>query len=129
MSSEDPGRDLLLHVIEMQAEGIRLLGAVNKALLERRRNGKPESVRDHTGYGPSNPRHRTWRGFVLDMQRQARELPGGVKRTKTNVATHGVDTVRAINYAMRGYGLSLRDWPPDTWDPDEDRKWQSPKRQ
>jgi len=82
---------------------------------------------DHAGYGPSNPKHRTWRGFCLDMQRQVRELPSGTKPSKTNVASHGVDTVRAINYAMEGYGLPLTDWPPDHWDPDEDRPWRSPR--
>lgn len=83
---------------------------------------------DHgRGYGPSNPKHRTWRGFCLDMQRQVRELPSNCKPTKINVETHGSDTVRAINYAMMGYGLRLRDWPPGPWDPDEDRSWRSPK--
>jgi hypothetical protein len=78
-------------------------------------------------YGPSNPRHRTWRGFVLDMQRQVRELPSG-RPTKVNVEMHGGDTVRSISYTMRGYGLDPGEWPPDSWDPDEDRTWHPPKR-
>jgi hypothetical protein len=78
-------------------------------------------------YGPSNPRHRTWRGFVLDMQRQVRELPSG-RPTKVNVEMHGGDTVRSISYTMRGYGLDPGEWPPDPWDPDEDRSWHPPKR-
>lgn len=79
------------------------------------------------GYGPSNPRHRTWHGFCVDLQRQERELPSNCKPTKINFETHGSDTVRAINYAMEGYGLNLRNWPPSHWDPDEDRSWRSPK--
>jgi len=132
--NQDPGRDLLIHVIEVQSEALRHLAAINQHLLQNvqgngHRPREPEpSARDHTGYGPSNPKHRTWRGFAMDMQRQVRELPSNVKPTKTNVASHGSDTVRAINYAMLGYGLDLRDWPPDRWDAEQDHAWRSPKR-
>lgn len=86
-----------------------------------------ESLSERAGYGPSNPRHRTWRGFCEDLQRQERELPSNCKPTKINFETHGSDTVRAINYAMEGYGLKLRNWPPSRWDASEDRSWRSPK--
>jgi len=149
MFSEDPS-ELLARLVgetarvqsetaRAQAEAMREIAALMREVLGRT-NGRAaprtpavpppppvSDAHDQTGYGPSNPRHRTWRAFALDMQRQARELPSGVKRTKTNVATHGGDTVRAINYGMKGYGLNLRDWPPDLWDPDEDRGWKSPK--
>jgi hypothetical protein len=110
-----------------------VLGRTNGRAGPRTRASPPAQsappVRDHTGYGPSNARHRTWRSFALDMQRQVDELPRGTKPTKTNVASHGQDTVRAINYTMEGYGLSPRDWPPEAWNPEEDRKWRSPKAQ
>lgn len=131
--------EVVLQVVRDQAAALREITALNHMLvaafqlrLSLDHAPPAEASPDATpttrnGYGPSNPRHRTWRGFVLDLQRQVRELPKDVKPTKTNVATHGGDTVRAINYAMLGYGLKLSDWAPDHWNPDEDRCWQSPK--
>jgi hypothetical protein len=72
--------------------------------------------------GPLNPRHQTWRGFVLDMQDlEARARREKLKVLKANVCQFGLDTVKTITRTMRWYGLGPRDWPPSTWNPDEDR--------
>jgi len=72
--------------------------------------------------GPSNPLHRTWRGFVEDLQHlEALAHREGLKVSKANVAQFGVDTVKTITRTMEWYGLSAHDWPPSTWDANEPR--------
>lgn len=90
-------------------------------LLRERRNGRQEGEPSHRG--PTNPRHQTWRGFVLDLQAQERRaVVESMRLTKSNVCQFGVDLPRTITRTMRWYGLASDAWPPSTWDPDEARE-------
>src|SRR5215471_11573927 len=66
---------------------------------------------------PSNAKWRTWRGFVLDMQRLERLVDPHSKVTKQALAMLGPDSARTITRVMMGYGLDPDDWPPSTWNP------------
>lgn len=89
---------------------------------EAARKAAPRPAPTHRG--PTNaPQHRTWRGFVLDLQALERQLVReGRAVTKTNVCTASGLTVVTITRTMRWYGLLPTDWPPSTWDPDEPRE-------
>ena len=72
--------------------------------------------------GPLNPQHRTWRGFVEDLQNlETRAVREDLKLTKANVARFGFENVRTITRTMQWYGLNATDWPPSNWDATEDR--------
>ena len=81
----------------------------------------PKPKRRHM---PRNTKHRTWRGFVEDMQRLERiamdpEPRGhGLKdATKQNICQFGPDAAKTITRTMtETYGLKPDDWPPSTWD-------------
>jgi hypothetical protein len=85
--------------------------------LSRQRNPQP-GRRTPAPRGPWNPRHRTWREFVLDMQRLEAQLPSGIKPTKQALAMLGSDSARTITRTMRRFGLPANDWPPSHWNPD-----------
>lgn len=70
---------------------------------------------------PSNSKWRTWRGFVLDLQRLEGLLSSTARHSKENLAMLGPDSARTITRVMEGYGLNPRDWPPSRWNPDEQR--------
>jgi hypothetical protein len=68
---------------------------------------------------PWNVRHRTYRDFVLDMQRLQAKLEGEHgKVTKEALARLSYDSARTITRTMQRYGLAPDDWPPKRWDPD-----------
>jgi Phage integrase, N-terminal SAM-like domain len=132
---DSPHDRLLFHVIKMQAEGLRLMAEVNRlqhAELQRNGQAQAETSTDRHGYGPANINHRTWRGFVLDMQR----LEGIVRRdnqleahdivSKEMIFAAGGPLPKTTTRTMKGYGLPARRWPPSLWDANEDRPWHSP---
>lgn len=126
----DPGRDLLFHIIEVQAEGIRMLAAVaaaQKEALGAQQSPRPTRPRAASNekaarrHVPRNPDHRTWRGFVLSMQKlekKARELE--LVTTKQAVCQLGSDAPKTVTRTMvLTYGLHPDNWPPSLWDPDQ----------
>jgi len=142
---DDPVRELLFNVIKTQAEGIRMLSAVaagyQQELKAAQAHGfqlKPRdglsAMPERDGYGPSNSKHRTFRGFALDLQRLERivrrdnhlEHDDGV--TREMLYAVGAPMPRTIWNTMKGYGLRSDQWPPSTWDASEDRTWHSPHR-
>ena len=122
-SSDDPGRDLLFHVIKLQAEGLRLVVAANQELLRHvTTNGHGASSNGATPrrHVPRNPLHRTWRGFVQCMQKlKGKAKEHELKLTKEAVCQFGPDSVKTVTRTMTlTYGMDSDDWPPSTWDPD-----------
>lgn len=135
----DPGGDdsphdrLLFHVIEVLAEGNRILAAVNHVQAQElkarssHRNGheargpaEPAPKRRHQ---PQNKEFRTWDGF----RRAMRRLESSVRTSLQLKATDRV--TKEMIYATAGgppprtqtrimvetYGLEADQWPPSTW--------------
>lgn len=142
---DDPVRELLFNVIKTQAEGIRMLSAVAagyqmelKEALAQGFHLKPlddlPSAPERDGYGPSNSKHRTFRGFALDLQRLERivrrdnHLEHDDAVTKEMLYAAGAPMPRTIWNTMKGYALRSDQWPPSTWDASEDRTWHSPHK-
>jgi hypothetical protein len=122
-SNLDPREKLLFHVVRMQAETVRMQAAAIAAL--QRANGQQHQA-EHHPYGPANPKHRTWRGFVLDLQDIETRIKPPNRVTRKAVADKAGETDRTLRRSMQGYGLRPDQWPPSTWNPDEDRVWHSP---
>jgi hypothetical protein len=86
----------------------------------------PKPRRQSGPRGPVNHAWRTWRGFVLDLQRLQAILDSrDIKVTKQALSVIGVDSVKTITRAMVAYGLRADQWPPSTWDPNERREWRA----
>ena len=108
---------------EALAETTRMQREIAQAMGHHLRRNMSGGVSQASHRGPTNPLHRTWRGFVDDLQHlEALARREGLKLTKANVAQFGVDTVKTITRTMEWYGLGASDWPPSTWDPNELRE-------
>lgn len=127
--TEDPAKDLLLHVIKMQAEGIRMMAAANHALtaaIDERaaeNNGMAHKARQRAGYQPQNTEFRDWKGFrahLQDIEAKARKHLGPrAKITKEVIYAHGGPHPRTTTRIMTfTFGLQSDYWPPSTWSED-----------
>jgi len=114
---------LLMHVIDAQAETVRFLSR-HIHLLETNGHVQDEPRPRKRAYGPGDPRWRTWRGFCMSCQKIEHELEPPL--TKVAVATAAGCSEKTLARTMKGYGLQPEQWPPSTWDPNEDREWHSP---
>ena len=128
----DPGRDLLIHVIELQAEGLRLIAAANRELLQNARDARrgalhvvpepdkePKAKRRHV---PQNKELRDWgsfRAFFQNLERVARHdlhLKPDATVTREQLYTQGGPSPKTITRVMvETYGLTPAQWPPSTW--------------
>jgi hypothetical protein len=122
MFEEEWGRLLELKRLELEREKLRFARAQLKLTGRARRTGVQANHRL-----PINPKWHTWRGFVLDLQRLEARVEARVRVTKEHLAMLGPDSARTITRVMACYGLQARDWPPSTWNPDEERVYRPPK--
>jgi hypothetical protein len=139
-SDDDPGLQrqtfkALLDLCREQAQALREAQVVTRELLQNARDARNGTARAERAksepalHGPLNPQHRTWRGFVRTLQElERRERRGNelMRVTKAALAKRGPDSARTIRRTMQGYGLKLDNWPPSTWNPDEERVWTAP---
>jgi len=121
-----PEFDKLIELAKLQVERERVRLEREQAKVARhsqkRRRGEERRAAHAANHRlPSNSKWRTWRGFVLDMQRLERLVDAQAKVTKQALAMLGPDSARTITRVMVGYGLDPDDWPPSTWNPDEER--------
>lgn len=117
---------LLLRTLADLAEGLRETARVQRQqqdLLQQqiRRISTATTPSEPRESRPSNSKWRTWRGFVLDLQALEARVPRRVKVTKAKLGELGPDSARTISRTMECYGLTVTDWPPSTWNPDEER--------
>jgi len=124
-----PELDKLLEYAKLQVERQRLKLQREQAKAARkhaRHTSAPDapSVRHRL---PANTKWHTWRGFVRDLQRLEGLLQAEQRVTRANLAMLGPDTAETISRTMAGYGLRTADWPPSTWNADEQRIYRSPR--
>jgi hypothetical protein len=118
---------LLFHLVKMQAEVVRLQAATIAALQHHGQHGDDTEGAGHRSpYGPANTKHRTWRGFVTDLQALEKQIKPPNRVTRKAIADKAGETAKTIARSMLGYGLRTDQWPPSTWNPDEARTWHSP---
>jgi hypothetical protein len=113
---------LELKRLELERERIRYK---RKQLKNERKHRRRTEVRGNHRL-PINSKWRTWRGFVLDLQRLQGMLTTSQRPTKENLAMLGPDSTRTITRVMKGYGLQPHDWPPSSWNPDDERVYTPP---
>ncbi len=137
---QDPRTDLLIRLLTDAVDAVHTLTAINQLLTQKafgphaRRTAKQDGTigslratskgareqKPHR-HVPSNPDHRTWRGFVLSMQHledEARNVD--LKLSKKAVCQLGTDSAKTIVRTMtETYGLRADDWPPSRWDPEK----------
>lgn len=124
-----PRDQILFHVIEMQAEGLRLM-AEHVHLLQNelgQHNGhaspkaqRPSAKRAHV---PHDPRFRVWktfRAYFVELERRHRlnhGLAPDAPLSKTLLCTDsGALVPRTLTRTMvETYGLDAEAWPPSTW--------------
>jgi hypothetical protein len=132
--SEDPGRDLLVHVVDVQAEAIRnLTGLLRIAgLLKDEANGlesqaaepatpAPRPRPQKKVHRPQNKAFREWHSFrahcqLLEKQiRKDLSLGPDDELELTTVYSNGGPTPRSMRRHMQYHGLRAEQWPPSTW--------------
>jgi hypothetical protein len=120
----DPGGDdsprdrLLFHVLDMQAQSVKVMAALLQDALDGRlaRNGRVDVAREKRPHRPVNERHRTYASFRAAMC-ELEDAVGDVKhKTKVVVCALGPDSVKTVTRTMvECYGLRPQQWPPSTW--------------
>ena len=124
-----PREQVLFHLVKMQAETVRLQAAMIAALQTNGHQAEADDADDahhRSPYGPANPKHRTWHGFATDCQAIEKLIKAPNRVTRKAIADKAGETAKTIARSMKGYGLGTDQWPPSTWNPDEDRVWHSP---
>lgn len=111
-----------MHVIEMQAEGIRVLAAVNHALMQnaggRRPAGHGAPRRTHL---PQNKELREWQAFRAYFQkleervRRDNHLQSDDEVTKEMIYAAGGPSPKTMTRHQEYHGLKPVQWPPSTW--------------
>jgi len=109
----------------IEFERVRLERARLKLEREQAKAVRKQQQRHARRRMPSNVRWHTWRGFALDLQRLEGLVGSRERPTKEALAMLGSDSAKTIRYTMRRYGLAPDDWPPSTWNPDEERVYGS----
>jgi len=132
--SQDPGRDLLVHVVDVQAEAIRnLTGLLQLAgLLKDQPNGhvpeaesepkhEPKRRSQNKLHRPQNKLFREWHTFRAHFQhlekviRRDHQLLEADQVTREMVCTDGGIPPKTLRYHMEWHGLRPEQWPPSTW--------------
>jgi hypothetical protein len=122
-------------VIKRQAEGVRMLAEVNQVLQKALQTVQQNGFLDPPGRGPSEPREprfKLWRNFALYWQgiersvRRDHSLLPEDRLPKEMACADSGYSHRMLTYYMKGYGLRPEQWPPSTWNPEQERAWHRP---
>jgi hypothetical protein len=113
-----------LEVMRPIVQALQDATALNRELSRRAsapRETRP-TARGERPYRPSNPLHRSWRGFREDMQKAERTVRQNLHLQPTDTVSklliqqHSGLQVKTITRIMTlTYGLAASDWPPSTW--------------
>jgi hypothetical protein len=127
-NSQDPGRDLLVHVVDVQAEAIRnLTGLLQLAgLLKEPDNGHQARVPEPQPpgkkiYRPQNKALREWHTFRAHFQhlehivRRDHQLEPDDEVTREMLYAAGGPPPKTMTRHQEFHGLKSEQWPPSTW--------------
>jgi hypothetical protein len=123
-----PHDRLLFHVLEIQAEAVNHLAAINQALVQKldtprsRREAATAAEKPEHRYLPQNPKWRIWSSFRAEMQRLEKIVrrdnhlgPDGLVTEEAMYAAGGPHPRTGLRIRVKSYGLRPDQWPPSTW--------------
>lgn len=126
---DNPREALLFHVIEVLAEGNRVLSAIAAGAQELEAQRQRRTVKEPTPekrlHQPREKEFRTWGGFRDYFQklervlRREHHLAPDADVTKEMFYAAGAPSPKTITRIMvETYGLKADHWPPSTWPAD-----------